>query len=413
MQLIRPEVLAARKKEDLGQVDLTAMHLHWRLPSLLLGMLVVMVAFGLFAQHHRRVTVNGVLVSSLGIIDVVAPVAGTVERLEVNVGQNVSKGTLLGTLFVDVTSSSEVPVGSEIHALLLKQRNNRRLELEQIDAQALNQAASIENRVGFAQRQHEKLIAQRSLLESSLREAQSFLAKAETVGRGALSEIQLRTYRSEVAQYQLKLSELESREIELFQQKASARAELLALEFETAQSKRASQLEISELDQSIARNVASQRIELRAERAGVIGETLVSQGQPLRAGQSLLQIIPTGSELEAELWLPSEAMGANMKDAKVNLRFRAFPYRTFGLQTGHVRSIGKVAVADQSLSSQGPKNEGRYRLRVRLSDQQLRAPDGSSRRLLVGMQFDADLLLEKRPIYQFFWPEPNSYGAQL
>jgi membrane fusion protein len=412
MQLIRQEALTARRKEDLGRVDLTAMRLDWAILGLLFALIIVMVTFGVLAHHHRRVQASGVLVSSLGLVDVITPTAGTVERLEVSPGQRVSEGALLGTVFVDVKSSSDVPVGSAVHALLLKQRDNRQLELAQVDAHAKSREVSIEDRLRFAQRQRAAIDAQRSVLKASLSEAHSFLVKAETAARGALSEAQLRSFRADVAQYKLKLSELDLRDIELLQQQTQTRAELSALEFETEQSKRASQREITELDQSLARNVATQRIELRAERAGVVGETLVDLGQSLRAGQSVLQIIPDGSELEAELWLPSEAMGSDMTGASVNLRFHAFPFRTFGLQQGRIKSIGKTAVAADKRSLSSSTNQSRFRVRVTLANQQLLATDGSQRQLLLGMEFDADLLLEKRPIYQFFWPEPRSYGAQ-
>jgi membrane fusion protein len=127
-------------------------------------------------------------------------------------------------------------------------------------------------------------------------------------------------------------------------------------------------------------------------------------------GQRVLQLMPEGSQLEAELWLPSEAIGMIEVEAQVRLRLRPFPFRSFGLHSGRVRSIAAVALTEAASATHAGTSGSRsapprYRVRVALASQTVRAPDGSLRPLRAGMQVDADVLLESRPLYQALWPQ--------
>jgi membrane fusion protein len=412
MDLIRPEARAARRDDGLGHIDLTVVRLHWALPGLILALLSVLALFVIFGQHQRRVQASGQLVSTEGLIDIVAPTAGVVETLAAHEGQRVAAGDLLGTLFVDTTPGSGAPVGLAIEEVLQRQHAQRLQDLHRVDAAASLRARTLGEQSKLELRQLAALRGQRPAMRARLAEARSFLERVQRAGKGALSEVQLRAYQAEVASHESALAELDQREMELEQRHGQTRAALAALPLETEKATREIGREIADLEQASARNSLSRSIELRAARDGVIAATLATQGQSVTTGQPVLQMNPAGSLLEAELWLPSEAVGAIAEGTIVQLRFKAFPFRIYGLQPGRVKSIGQTALAEDSvrrlsgLASSGP----RYRVRVSLPQQRLLAQDGSERTLRLGMMFDADLLLDRQPIYRSLWPDTTTAG---
>lgn len=415
MNLIRPQVLAARRDDGLGTIDLTRVRLSWALPGVLFCLLFGALLMASLGQYQRRVQASGQLVSSSGLIELSAPLAGIVQSLHVVQAQPVAEGELLATLFVDTETGEELPVGSKIELVLSQQHSQRQLDLEQARLAAGLEERSLLAGQELDAREAEALAIQRTALESRLGDARAFLERVQGIGRGALSELQLRGYRAEVAGHESALAELRLRELELQRRLVQVRARLAALPIETEQALGRIRREIAELDLAATRNTAARQVELRAARTGVIGEVLVSPGQSVQPGASILQLIPEGGELEAELWLPSEAVGMVREGDSVLLRFPAFPFRSFGLQSGQVRSVARTALSAQQLQGLGDMTAAgpRFRVRVGLGQQRMRVTDGSERELRIGMLVDADLLLERQPIYRALWPEraPSSLAA--
>lgn len=415
MELFRREALQTHHEDGLGAIDLTKNRLSWWLPVLLLGVLLAFACFLVLGQHQRRVAASGILVPSLGLLDVTAPESGVLDSLAVVPGQQVRQGELLATLFVDTYASSASasgdPVGSRVESVLAQQLAQVRAELDAARSEDRVQADVLQQEIEFDRRQLDALRVLRQAQEAELGGARRFQERAESMGRGALSEVQLRAYRAEVTAVERALAETQLRMMELERRLARTGADLERLPSQSA--RRVAQIEarLTELALASTRNAASRRIELRAARDAVIAETLGHVGEPVERGQRVLQLLPEGSELEAELWLPSEAVGMLEEQAPVMLRLRPFPFRSFGLQSGRVKSIAAVALGDapSGLRASGPGLQSappRYRVRVSLAAQTVQAPDGSIRPLRAGMQVDADVLLESRPLYQSLWPAP-------
>ncbi len=410
MELFRSEALESRRDDGLGTIDLSRNRLSWWLPALLVGALCVFVCFLAFGQHQRRVAASGMLVSSAGLLDVRSPEVGVLDALRVEPGQRVNQGEVLATLFVDTYADGPNlpgnPVGSKVESVLSQQIAHVQAELDAARTAATLRQRALQDELELDTRQLEALEVLRQTQEVELVDARRFQQRAQTLGRGALSEVQLRSYRAEVVAHELALAEAELRAMELQRRLARTGAELQAVPLDSARSLAGIEARLAELRLSSTRNAASRRIELRASRSGVIAEALSSVGQPVDRGQLLLQLMPEGSELEAELWLPSEAIGMVEPNTPVHLRLRPFPFRSFGLQSGRVKSIAAVALTEAQAGTTGPQSgPPRYRVRVALEAQAVQAPDGSERSLRAGMQVDADFLLESRPLYQALWPQ--------
>ena len=89
------------------------------------------------------------------------------------------------------------------------------------------------------------------------------------------------------------------------------------------------------------------------------------------------------------------------------LRFDAYPYQKFGHTAGRVTEVARVALASQDLSALGlpgldatGAGEPLYRITVDLSAQTIMAY-GEARPLQIGMQLEADIMQERRKLYEW------------
>jgi hypothetical protein len=112
------------------------------------------------------------------------------------------------------------------------------------------------------------------------------------------------------------------------------------------------------------------------------------------------ELVPASAavpRLQAQLLIPGRAIGFIEPGDRILLRYQAFPYQKFGHQAGRVASISRNAIAPTG----GIRGAERvYRVRVDLEHQSIMA-GGKPRPLRPGMLLDADLLGERRRLYEW------------
>jgi membrane fusion protein len=125
-------------------------------------------------------------------------------------------------------------------------------------------------------------------------------------------------------------------------------------------------------------------------------------GQTIDLNKPLATIAPSGSKLQANLFAKSRSVGFIKPGAKVLLRYQAFPYQKFGHHKGTVSSISRTALSSSEFSTFIHSTDGEplYRIVVDLDSQYISAY-GEKYSLHAGMMVDADILLEKRNLYEW------------
>lgn len=126
----------------------------------------------------------------------------------------------------------------------------------------------------------------------------------------------------------------------------------------------------------------------------------------MAAGASLLTLLPSDGRMQANLFVDSSAIGFIEPGASVMLRYAAFPFQRFGLHRGVVTEVtraplegdGQPEAARDAAKSAG--SGGVYRIVVRPDEDSVTAY-GEPRRLEAGMRVEADIALEKRPLYRW------------
>lgn len=116
--------------------------------------------------------------------------------------------------------------------------------------------------------------------------------------------------------------------------------------------------------------------------------------------------------MEAELLVPSSAIGFIAPGDTVLLRYQAFPYEKFGLQQGRLSRISRSALSPGELgASIGNvlQGESYYRVTVALKRQSVMAY-GKPEMLKPGMLLQANIIGERRSLVE--WVFEPLYALQ-
>jgi membrane fusion protein len=418
-RLFRSEAIDNQRTQLLGQIILTP-----RLSTLWLSlgaavMALALVAFMFLGSYTRRVTVSGQLMPAGGVVRVHTPQVGVVIEKHVANGQTVKKGQLLYVLNSDRPGDN----AQNIQADIARQTAERRASLErEVERSRLMKA---EETAGL-RRRGETLKAEARTIAAQIEQQNTRIQYAEDMRRRyqALAE-QDYIARDELRQKEIDLSEARSR-LQVLQRDAlvtQRERQQLEQEIESNQLRFDNQVaqlerEISSTDQQLTEVESRRRVVITAPQDGQATLVSAEVGQTIDSSQPLLTVIPAGSELQARLYAPSSSIGFVQPGNTVMLRYQAFPYQKFGQYPGVVTSVSTSTVSPAELATlalgglpaqaNGSATEALFSLEVRLENSTIEA-NGQTRTLQAGMQLEADILQERRRLYE--WVLEPLYGV--
>lgn len=397
-ELFRVEAVQAQRGSWLGTVSLLQPLRLWLLAALSVALAATILSFLAFGQYTRRATVGGELVPDLGLSTVLAPADGVLARSFPQEGERVAAGSALALVQIPRATAA----GADLHAAAGVGFERRLDGLQRLDAA-----------------QEEQIQAQRDGL---LRQIQALRQEqAQTSAELATRAEQVRIGRDTVGRYRAVVEQRYASELQLKQQEqalleligqqqamqrqasqsqrvlAQLRQSLMELPAQRAQQRAEHQRLLAQLQQERLQQDASGELMIKAPVPGLVASRLVEPGQAVKAGQPLMSLLPSGSELQAQLWVPSSAIGFVAPGDRVLLRYRAFPYQKFGQHHGRVLRVSRSAVAAGADAAQG---ENAYRVVVALERQSILAY-GRAEALRPGMRLDADILGERRRLYEW------------
>lgn len=120
--LFRREVLEARREGWLGGIAVATPMSRWLLVVLAAVLGTSIVLFLVFGHYTRRESVVGQLVPSAGLLNVAAPIAGTVSRVLVGDGQPVEAGDVL----MELSGVQDASMLGDTHDLIDRQLQSQR-----------------------------------------------------------------------------------------------------------------------------------------------------------------------------------------------------------------------------------------------------------------------------------------------
>ena len=140
-----------------------------------------------------------------------------------------------------------------------------------------------------------------------------------------------------------------------------------------------------------------ERTSVRAPLDGVINQlNYVTADAYVRAGEILLEMVPTGSALIVETKIDPKDIGEIVSGQEVKISLTAYDPSRYGRLDGSVIGISADAISDQQTG-------GQYYLVDVGIEGQLYEDDGTAVTVLPGMIASIDVLSGKRTVLDYFW----------
>lgn len=406
-RLFRDEALENQRTKLLGEIVLTPKLSVFWISVAAVCLAAAVVAFMSMGSYTRRVTIGGQLVPAAGLIRVYTPQAGVVLEKHVSDGEVVKQGQVLYVLNSDRPGDN----ASELQADIARQTNERRTSLEQEVERSKRMQKEESSGLG---RRAETIKAETRTIAAQIEEQKIRIRYAEDT-RKRYQSLADQDYiaRDELRQKEIDLSEARSRLQGLERDGLALQRELQQIQQELDNSRlrydnQIAQLtrDISSTNQQLTEVESRRRVVITAPNAG--RATLVSAevGQTIDSSRALLTVVPTSGELVARLYAPSASIGFVQPGDRVLLRYQAFPYQKFGQQEGVVETVSTSAATAAELAAlpadgqMGAANEPVFAIQVKLPRNTIDA-NGQPRALQAGMQLEADILQERRKIYEW------------
>ena len=403
--LFRPEALASRRDVWLGDAQLIQ-PLSVKLATAVCAILTAAwIAFLVGGSYTRRVHADGILAPKTGLIVIASPSAGRIASAGALEGEHVEKGQLLFTIDVDAMSANG-PTQKLVLAQLLAQKTSVQRQREVRASVATIEKQGLRDQLANTSDQSEgtvKEVALQKQLTQSLKDRADQLKAALSSGLARASDVQNQNFLYIEANSQL--ATFEQSGLQLLGKIADLKSKLAEFDPNLTRDLAGMDRQIAQLQQQIAESEAKHSIEVRAPEKGILTSLRVHAGQQVPAGGTLLTLLPAVGNLQANLYVDSSAIGFVAKGEPVMLRYAAFPFQRFGLYRGVVSEVTRApidAASDPQRTGDplAPTKKGVYRIMVS-PDQSFVNAYGGQRPLEAGMQVEADIALETRPLYRW------------
>lgn len=422
MSLFRPEVAAAQTAQWMGSVRLHRPLSFSVVTGSALAIAMALIAFATWGEVNRKAHLSGLLVPTLGTLNITTPQPGTVVQLPVAEGQTVQAGDVLlvlsaerSTLRNGVADDTSARIAQQIATRAQSLQTERSLR----ELQSRQREQVLNDRIRTTQAELRQTDEEANLLQRRVQLAQTTLERNQQLAKdGFVSAAQVQNRQEELIDTSARLQSSQRSKTSLQRDLQTAKAERDALAAQLQADNNQLDRSQASLDQEATENTARKSMVITAPFAGTVTALGLQAGQSVQTGQTLLTLLPLGTlnsaepnkapGLQAHLYAPSRTAGFVRPGQTVYLRYAAYPYQKFGLYAGKITSVSATPFAPselppnlaQQLLAQAGSNEAMYRVNVQLADQSLKAY-GEDIALKPGLTLEADVLQERRKVWEW------------
>ena len=398
--LFRSEVVDYKQGTWLGDVLLTRPTSFAVISLLFFVLALSTLAFLVWGEYTKKARVAGYLVPEHGLIKIFVAQSSQVTKLLVQEGQVVKRGD---TLLVVSTERSNAQ--GKTQEALAKQLLLRRVSLEEETAKVsqlyneqihsatarlarLNEESAELQRAFDAQRQ-------RVALSEQVVERNRQLFTQQYVSEAALQD-----KRADLLDQQNRLRELLRTQSTQQREAMALQSELNNLPLKARSEQAALARGVAEIAGAAIENEARREEYILAPQDGMVTALQTNIGKQATAFQPLMSLIPAGTRLQADLYVPSRSIGFVRVGNVARVQYQAFPYQKFGSHTGKVTKISRTAVPSQELPFPAASTDFYYVVTVVPEFDHVVAY-GKKEPLQTGMHVDADIWLDRRTLLEW------------
>jgi membrane fusion protein len=153
-------------------------------------------------------------------------------------------------------------------------------------------------------------------------------------------------------------------------------------------------------EQRIAEISGRRAYTIRAPISGQVSTLEAVVGRMADPQRLQLSILPVERVLQAELFVPTRAIGFVQSGQEVRILYEAFPYQEFGTYGGRVTKVTRTILTSSEISAPITLKEPAYKVTVALDRPDIDAY-GERIPLQEDMLLKADLILDKRSLMKW------------
>ncbi len=363
---------------------------------------VAIIAIFLFvAQYSRKETVIGYLMPTAGTAKIFASQQGTIREIYVKEGQEVEEAQPLLAVETSQIAADGRDVNISILSTLEAHRNRLTDQIAAEQGRTKSEQARLTALIGGLQTTISELQAQIDNQNERIEVSAAMVSSVAGLrARGLISEPEYRQRELTALDQKQKLSSLNQQLATQQNQLTETRYSLEQLSTVMEGKLQSVRSELATTEQRIAEVSARRAYVIRAPAAGRISTLQATVGQFAEPRRLQMEIIPNDSALQAELFVPTRAIGFIRPGQYVRILYEAFPYQQFGAYSGRVSEVSQTILTKFDASGPIELKEPAYKVTVALDRSDVDA-DGKKIPLQADMLLRADIILEKRTLIRW------------
>lgn len=402
--LFREEALSASHVPWLSDIVLIRPVTFSILTAIALAFSLLVIALFSLGSYTKRSNVSGQLMSDSGVVKVYPSQAGIVTHKMVSEGQSIHQGDALYIISSERQTTARSDIQESISRQVAQRQQSLRDELAQTQRLQQDEQATQRKKIEALQTEQENVIHQLSSQRKRIELAEEAAKRGQQLfEQGYISKEGMQQKQGDLLDQRIRLQALERDQISIGRDLLAARDEMASQPLR--QHNQLAQIErlLASTSQEWTESEAKRQIAITAPASGIATSITAEVGQTIDGSKPLVSILPQGAQLQAHLYAPSSAIGFLRKDDAVLLRYQAFPFQKFGHAHGKVVSISRFPLPASEFSGTpgtGANSTPLYRIVVKLEHQTVSAY-GKPQPLQAGMLVEADVLQEKRKLYEW------------
>jgi membrane fusion protein len=373
--------------------------------SLFIAFMLLALLFYVYNGHYtRKVTIKGIITPQDGTLHSVSPANAVVEEVLIREGDSVQAGQRILRLSKENISSSGATftlVNDKIKKQILLLQSRKMLI-----------ALKHEQEIQELTKKIERFNIQKKILEQELSHQQDLVTNKKQllqrisilVKEKAVSIVTHEEAKQEVLLASIDLQKLQRSIQGVISdiQSIPSEIELTTITLHMTLSEMENELLL--FNRELLNNESALGIYITAPITGTVTALNTSTGQHVVVGSTLASTYPLYSNLQAHLYIPPEGIGFVEAEQTAAIRLTAFPFQKFGVMKGRVLRVSltpyQTADLPHQLSDVLDPNRTYYKAIVELEQQHIET-NGKQRALKPGLVLEADLMLEKRKLYEW------------
>ena len=398
--LFRQEALVAFGRRHYGQ-PIAFIPRLWSLSAFLVVILTILsLIYAASATYARKERAVGWLMPDQGLVRVSSQQPAQIAHVLVDEGDHVAVGDELVVLSLD----SALEGGSFVSKAMLDAISVEERELRQqlVILQSTSEIEATGLKITKANLSEElkRLNAQLKAQDDRISIARDLFERyKELQEHEASSHLEVENQRDQLSSQIQNREALAQRLVVLERERAELNERLELVPFELARALSKQRADLASLAQRRTQLQSQGRIGIRSPINGVIASLNAEAGTSALGQETLLSIVPEGSSLYAQVYIPSRGIGFIEPGQSVRLMYETFPHQRYGSAWGTVESVSWTVLRSDEVPSALNLGEPAYKARIRLDEQHVNA-FGRSFPLRPGMALSAEIIQERRSLLQ-------------